>query len=75
MDGRGEHDGRWNGGAEEAQVEPNGGWNGKGEHERRASNGRWIAFSMAFIAVGKIVGASIKNDSVIKKKKGWSVGE
>jgi hypothetical protein len=37
MDGRGEHDGRWN---------------GRGERERRASDDRWIAFGMALIAVG-----------------------
>jgi hypothetical protein len=37
MDGRGEHNGRWN---------------RRRERERRASDGRWIAFGMAFIVVG-----------------------
>jgi hypothetical protein len=37
MNGRGEHDGRWN---------------GREERERRTSDGRWIAFSMALIVVG-----------------------
>jgi methyl-accepting chemotaxis protein len=37
MDGRGEHDGRWN---------------ERGERERRASDDRWIDFGIVLIAVG-----------------------
>jgi len=81
MDGRGEHVGRWNGGAVEARVEPDGTWNGRGERgerERRASDGRWIGFGLAFIAVGvgyvgHKVSQSIENVSNSIKTVGESI--